>query len=135
MAKPSPQPTPDTQFYWDMAAKNQLWISRCVATGRCFFPPQGFSPFVVGGDVEWVRASGNATLYSYTITHRALPGFESDVPYAVAVVQLEEGPRMMTNIVGIENSPEHLILDMPLTVDFDDRTDAVVPVFRPAVAA
>jgi uncharacterized OB-fold protein len=67
------------------------------------------------------------------INHRAIPGFEEDTPYAIAVVKLEEGPRMMTNIVGIENTPENLALDMPLEVVFEDATDEVaIPKFRPA---
>ena len=67
------------------------------------------------------------------INHRAIPGFEEDTPYAIAVVKLEEGPRMMTNIVGIENTPENLVLDMPLEVVFEDATDEVaIPKFRPA---
>jgi uncharacterized OB-fold protein len=67
------------------------------------------------------------------INHRAIPGFEEDTPYAIAVVKLEEGPRMMTNIVGIENTPENLVLDMSLEVVFEDATDEVaIPKFRPA---
>ena len=67
------------------------------------------------------------------INHRAIPGFEEDTPYAIAVDKLEEGPRMMTNIVGIENTPENLVLDMPLEVVFEDATDEVaIPKFRPA---
>ena len=66
------------------------------------------------------------------INHRPAPGFEEDSPYAIAIVQLEEGPRMMSNIVGIENTPENLILDMPLRVVFEDITPAVtIPKWRP----
>jgi uncharacterized OB-fold protein len=59
-------------------------------------------------------------------------GFAEQVPYAIAVVELEEGPRMMTNIVGIENTPENLVLDMELEVEFETRGDQAVPVFHPA---
>ena len=76
--------------------------------------------------------SGRGSLYSYMINHRPGPGFEEDSPYAIAIVQLEEGPRMMSNIVGIENTPENLILDMPLRVVFEDITPAVtIPKWRP----
>jgi uncharacterized OB-fold protein len=74
-------------------------------------------------------------LHTYVISHRASPGFEGDVPYAIAVVQLEEGPRMMTNIVGIENTPENLVLDMDLVAEFEPRGEQSVVVFRPAVAS
>jgi uncharacterized OB-fold protein len=77
------------------------------------------------------RASGRATLYSYVIHHRAAPGFTP--PYAIAVVELEEGPRMMTSIVGCEQTPQALQLDMPLEVVFERINDDIsLPMFRPA---
>jgi uncharacterized OB-fold protein len=82
--------------------------------------------------VSWFTASGRAQLHTYLISHRPGPGFATEVPYAIAVVELEEGPRMMTNIVGVDNTPDALQLDMPLEVDFEPRGDQVVPVFRPA---
>jgi uncharacterized OB-fold protein len=80
-------------------------------------------------------ASGRATLHTYVINHRPAPGFESEAPYAIAVVQLEEGPRMMTNIVGVANTPENLVLDMDLMVQFQSRGDEMVPVFAPVRAS
>ena len=69
------------------------------------------------------------------INHRPPPGFEDDAPYAIAIVQLEEGPRMMTNIVEVENTPENLILDMPLEVVFEDIADEMsIPKWKPAVS-
>lgn len=78
-----------------------------------------------------MRASGRATLYSYVINHRPAAGWEEDGPYAIAVVQLEEGPRMMASIVGVDQSPDELVLDMPLLVDFETRGDYRLPVFKP----
>jgi hypothetical protein len=67
------------------------------------------------------------------INHRPVLGFEEDTPYAIAVVQLEEGPRMMSNIVGVDNTPENLVLDMPLEVTFEDATEEIaIPKFKPA---
>jgi uncharacterized OB-fold protein len=81
-----------------------------------------------------VRASGRATLYSYVIHHRPVPGFVP--PYSIAVVELEEGPRMMTNIVEIAQTPETLQIDMPLEVVFERMTDEIsLPLFRPARSA
>ena len=76
--------------------------------------------------------SGRGTLHTYLINHRPARGFEDDAPYAIAVVQLDEGPRMMSNIVGVENTPENLLLDMPLQVTFEQRGDVMLPVFEPA---
>ena len=84
--------------------------------------------------MEWFTASGEATLYSYVINHRPAPGFEGEAPYAIAVVQLAEGPRMMTNLTGVPNTPEDLVLDMPLRVTFERRGDVAVPLFAPAGA-
>jgi uncharacterized OB-fold protein len=80
--------------------------------------------------VEWVVASGRARLHTYLINARPGPGFE-ETP-AIAIVELEEGPRMMTNIVGIANTPENLKLDMPLQVTFEERDGTWIPLFRPA---
>lgn len=133
--KPAPKPTPESKPFWDGANSGQLRIQKCVTTGKHFFPPRRYSPFTVGGETEWVDASGRATLYSYVINHRAAPGWENDGPYAIAVVELEEGPRMMANIVGIENTPENLVLDMPLQVQFEARGEQQVPVFAPAAGS
>lgn len=130
--KPVPKPTPESQRYWDGANSGELWIQKCVKTGKHFFPPRRYSPFTVGGETEWVQASGRAKLHSYVINHRPAPGFENDGPYAIAVVELDEGPKLMTNIVGIENTPENLVLDMPLQVQFEARGEQQVPVFAPA---
>lgn len=77
--------------------------------------------------------SGKARLFSYVINHRAADGFEEEAPYVVALVELEEGPRMLSNIVGVDPDPDVLVLDMPLIVDFEDRRGFSVPVFRPEV--
>jgi hypothetical protein len=67
------------------------------------------------------------------INQRPPPGWEADAPYAIAIIQLEEGPRMMSNIVGIENTPDNLVLDMPLEVVFDDvLPDVTIPKWKPA---
>jgi hypothetical protein len=84
--------------------------------------------------VEWFTASGRATLYSYVINHRPARGFEQDGPYAIAVVQLAEGPRMMTNLAGIASTPDDLVLDMPLRVIFEQRGNESLPLFTPAEA-
>ena len=130
--KPIPNATPETQPYWDGARAGELRIQRCTDCGEFYFYPRPFCPRCGSADVEWVAVSGRATLHSYVINHRPAPGFEDEAPYAIAVVALEEGPRMMTNIVGIENTPENLVLDMDLEVTFQERGDVCVPVFRPA---
>lgn len=130
--KPSPMPTPDTEAFWDGTRHGELRLQRCTSCGRAFFYPRSSCPYCGAGNVEWFVSSGRGRLHTYVISHRAAPGFEAQVPYAIAVVELDEGPRMLSNIVGVDNTPEHLVLDMPLVVDFEPRGDQVVPVFRPA---
>ena len=123
-----PIPTPETQFFWDKARAHELWLPVCVDTGRHFFPPRAFSPFT-GGAVEWRVASGRATLASYLIVHRPAPGFEAEVPYIVALAELEEGPRMVTNLPGAPCDPSRLKIGAPLSVTFEQRGDVVLPQF------
>jgi uncharacterized OB-fold protein len=130
--KAVPVPTPETQPFWDGCAAGELRIQRCTDCGKPYFYPRPVCPACGSRNVEWFTASGRATLYSYVINHRAAPGFAGDVPYAIAVVQLEEGPRMMSNIVGLPATPEALVLDMPLQVTFETRGDVSLPQFQPA---
>jgi uncharacterized OB-fold protein len=128
----APVPTPLTQPFWDACARGELHVQQCATCARSFFPPCRFCPYCLSADVRWRAASGRARLYSYLIQHRAAPGFTpADVPYAVAIVELDEGPRMMTNIVGIPSTPEALELDMPLQVRFVERGPIALPVFGP----
>ena len=133
--KPVPAPTPETAAFWEGTKAGELRLQRCRSCSKAYFYPRPFCPDCLSEDVEWFAASGRATLHTYVINHRPPPGFENDAPYAIAVVQLEEGPRMMTNIVGIENTPENLVLDMDLEVVFEEQGDQVVPRFKPAGAA
>lgn len=131
-SKPVPQPSPETQPFWDGCAAGELRLQRCQQCEAFYFPPRPFCPSCLSADVEWRTVSGRATLHTYLINHRPARGFEKDAPYAIAVVQLEEGPRMMSNIVGVENTPENLPLDMSLQVTFEPRGDVMLPVFEPA---
>ena len=131
--KPLPRATPETQHFWDGCKRGELVLQRCKDTGKAYFPPRPFSPFTGSRNVETFTASGKGTLYSYVINYRPAPGFEQDAPYAIAVVELAEGPRMMTNIVDCPQTPEALELDMPLQVTFQKVTDDIsLPKFRPA---
>ena len=128
--RPKPKATPETKHFWEGCKAGKLLLQRCTETGKAYFPPRPFSPYTGSRTVEAFEASGRATLHSYVIHHRPVPGFEP--PYAIAVVQLEEGPRMMTNIVDCPQTPEALVLDMPLQVAFtvlDD--DITLPLFAP----
>ncbi len=131
--KPLPQPTPETQPFWDGTRDGRLMIMHCNTCARDYFYPRPICPFCMSTDTSWKQASGRAKLHTYMIIHRAAPGFEAEAPYVVGVVELEEGPRMMSNIVGIEPDPAKLEIDMPLEVTFDKASDQItLPKFRPA---
>ena len=127
-----PQPTPETQHFWDGTKAGELRLQRCDECSQVYFPPRPFCPICAIAQGQRVQgASGKAMLDSYVIHHRKVPGFEP--PYAIAVVKLAEGPRMMTNIVDCPQTPEALQLDMPLEVVFEQQNDAItLPFFRPA---
>ena len=127
-----PKPTPETQHYWDGAAEGELRLQRCDACANTYFPPRPFCPDCGSRAVSVIVAPGRATLYSYVINHLPTPGFD-DGPFAIAVVELEEGPRLMANILDCPQTPEALQLDMALEVTFEKLSDAItLPQFRPA---
>ena len=126
-----PKPTPETQHYWDGAKERELRLQQCKSCDKIYFPPRAFCPECGSRDVKVVKASGKGRLYSYIINHLPAPGFEG--PFAVAVVELEEGPRLMSNIRECEQTPEVLQLDMPLEVTFEKLSDEItLPQFKPA---
>ena len=126
-----PRPTPETQHYWDGTRVEELRLQKCNDCRETYFPPRPFCPHCSSRDVSVFAASGKATLYSYVISHIPAPGLEP--PYSVAVVALEEGPRLMTNLVGCDQTPEALKLDMSLEVTFEAQNDEItLPFFKPA---
>jgi uncharacterized OB-fold protein len=131
--KPLPQPTPETQPFWDGTRQGRLMIMHCNACGHDYFYPRPYCPACFSPNTVWKQASGRAALHTYMIIHRAAPGFEAEAPYVVGIVELEEGPRMMSNIIGVAPDPEALAVDMPLEVTFEQASDQItLPKFRPA---
>ncbi|MEU7134626.1 Zn-ribbon domain-containing OB-fold protein [Streptomyces sp. NPDC046261] len=128
-----------TRPYWDAAAQGRLLIRRCRADGcgKAHHYPREFCPRCWSADVVWEEASGRATLYTWSVVHmNDLPPFGARVPYVAAVVDLEEGPRMMSEVTGCSGS--ELRIGMRLQVAYRGDPEGalpVVPVFRPSVAA
>ena len=130
-SRSKPVPTPETRHFWDGTREHRLLLQQCEACSHAYFPPRPFCPRCSGRSVRLLEASGRATLYSYVIGQRPAPGFEP--PYSIAVVQLEEGPRMMSNIVDCPQTPQALVLDMPLEVTWLVLDDEItLALFRPA---
>ena len=126
---PAPIVNPDSQAYWDGARNGRLMIRKCKACGVLHFLPRYLCPSCWSTDLEWIQSSGRGTVHSFTIIRRApLPAFTDRVPYVVALIELEEGPRMMANILG-EDALETAIGDA-VEVCFEERGDgAKIPQF------
>jgi len=121
-----------TRPFWDAAREGRFLIARCGGCGRAHHYPRPFCPYCWSHDVSWEEASGRATLYTYsTVFVNDLPPFSERLPYIAAVVELEEGPRVMTNL--IDCTPDALQVGMVLEVAYRELTPEItVPVFRPA---
>ncbi|MCY4449075.1 MAG: Zn-ribbon domain-containing OB-fold protein [Chloroflexi bacterium] len=131
---PLPVKQPESDYYWEKAQAHELWLRRCDACEQAYFYPRDFCPHCGSRDVSWVQASGRGTLHTFAIVHRApVPAFRDHVPFVVAMVDLEEGPRIPTNLTGVEPDPAHIQVGMAVEVAFADVTDDItLPVFRPA---
>lgn len=129
--KPIPTPTLETEPYWEGCRHHQLRIQRC-SNCHCYqFFPRIYCAKCFSERVEWVNASGRAKVLSFTIVRRPVsPAFADEIPYIVALVTLEEGPQMMTNIV--ECAPEEVAIGLAVEVIFEDWSDRIsIPQFRP----
>lgn len=132
--RPVPTIYPETQFYWDGAKEGKLLLNACKPCGdKAYFPPRPFCPTCGSRDVTVIEASGKGRLYSYIINEMPAPGYEP--PFTVAVVMLEEGVKMVSNLMDLPPDPTVLELDMPLEVTFEQRGEIAVPQFRPAGGA
>ncbi|MBI4766900.1 MAG: Zn-ribbon domain-containing OB-fold protein [Deltaproteobacteria bacterium] len=127
--KPVPFPTQDTREYWEGCRRHELLIQRCRECGVFRFYPRPMCPDCNSLDSEWIKAGGKGRVYSWTVAVRQFhPAFE--VPYIIAIVELEEGVRMTTNVINCK--PEDLYVGMPVGVVFEDVTEeATIPKFEP----
>lgn len=131
-----PQPRIDAWAwpFWEAARQRRFIIQRCSACNEAVFYPRPACPQCGAESLAWEDASGKATIYSYTVVEAYPPSaFADEVPFVIAIVQLDEGPRMMTNIVGAD--PDSVHCDMRVAVDFQAISDEItLPVFRPEEA-
>ncbi|MBI11247.1 MAG: hypothetical protein CMM55_17165 [Rhodospirillaceae bacterium] len=127
---PLPRPYQDTETYWAAARDHRFVIQHCKSCGKHQFYPRGVCSHCLSSDLEWHEASGKGTVYSFSVNHRAPhPGFADEIPFVLAIVELEEGPRMMTNIV--ECNPDSVKIGMAVEVTFEDVTEEVtLPKFK-----
>ena len=130
---PSPEDPLLTQPFWEATKRHEVVIPRCKKCNYYFWYPRQACPKCLQEDWEWVKTDGKARLHTFTVVRQpGNPNFADDVPYAYAIVQLEEGVRMISNIVDCK-IPEDLQVDMPLVPSFDDITPQYTLLkFKPA---
>lgn len=115
---PAPHPTLETAPFWDATAQGRLVLPRCNDCAFVIWYPRLWCPQCASTDVTWIPASGRGTIYSFSITRKGVGAYRDAVPYVLAYVELEEGPRVMTNIVGCD--PESLVVGQAVSVVFHD---------------
>lgn len=131
--KPAPEPDEASKPFFDGALDGKLMLMRCTNCGTVRLPSRQHCDKCLSDGYEWVQSSGRGTLHTFGVMHqRYHPAFVPDIPYNVAVVELDEGPRMVTNIVEAAN--EDLRVGMPVEVVFEPREDVALPKFRPLSA-
>lgn|SRR5664280_639882 len=132
--KPIPAPTSESRPYWDGLRERKLLMPRCDDCKAYWFPPSALCPHCSSENWTWTQTSGRGRVFSYVVYHRVYhPGFADEVPYTVGVIELEEGPRMISNVIGIP--PGQVTCDMKVEVEFQPITDEItLPKFKPAAA-
>jgi uncharacterized OB-fold protein len=132
MTVPVPLPSPESEPFWAAARERRLVAPRCRSCGFLWFPPTAMCPSCGSVDRDWMALSGRGKVFSFTVIHRVYDAaFADRVPYVVAVIELEEGQRILSNVIGIP--PDQVRCDMAVRVTFDDRRgDVVIPQFAPA---
>lgn len=128
--KPLPVADRDTVPFWEALKRHEFVLRKCQECGQFHHPPRRYCPTCWSENVEWATASGNGTLYTYTIARReAHPRFKDAVPYVIAVIELAEGPRFLSNLV--DSDIESLQIGLPVQIVYDDVTpEATLPKFK-----
>ena len=143
--KALPQPTEETKPYWDACRREELQIQFCHECQRYYFYPRPLCRWCLSPNTEWRRVSGKGRLHTHVINYRPARGFEDEAPYVLAVIELDEGVRMMSNLIDIRvdlsvvpsglrrQDGSEMRIDDPVEVVFEKVNDEItLPKFRPA---
>lgn len=131
----TPQPiTPESKPYWDGMKESKLMLPKCQDCGQVHFYPRVFCPACHSRNLTWIQGSGKGKLYSFAILQRPFNrAVKVPTPYVLAMVELEEGPRMMSVLVNVAPDPAVVKCDMPVEIVYKKLTDeATIPLFQPA---
>jgi uncharacterized OB-fold protein len=127
---PTPQINPETRAYWDAAKEGKFILRRCNDCHGVIWYPRAICPECWSNDVEWFDASGRGTVYTFTVNYRGEGAYAKREPYVLAYVELQEGPRIMTNIVA--DDPSLIEVGSPVAVVFHptDDGESALPRFQ-----
>ena len=130
--KPIPRPSPATRPFWEGAKAGKLMLPRCNDCGRVHWYPRLICPSCHSMDLDWVEGSGEGTLYTFAVQHRAFGGWADEVPFVTAYIDLKEGDRMLTVLRGVDpNKPEDIKIGSKVKVEFEPASDDIsIPFWR-----
>ena len=130
---PPPVPQPESDFYWEKCKAHELWLRHCKSCDKAYFYPRDMCPDCFSRDTDWIQSSGRGTLHTFSIVHRGpTPSFRDRVPYVAAIVEVESGARIPTNLVEVEPDPTVIKVGMAVEVVFEDLNESIsLPKFRP----
>ncbi len=129
MPKPMPTPTPTSQPFWDALAEHRVRIQYCTACDKYVYYPRSHCPRCLSPELKWRNIRGTGTVYTFTVARRATaPMFEDEVPQKIAVIELDEGPRLTSTLVNVE--PEEIEIGMRVKPVFDKAEGADVTLLR-----
>ena len=117
--KPLPTITPENKPFWDYMKQHEFRVQKCKSCGKFFYPPSEYCTNCLGHESEWVKLSGKGKVFTFVIVRRAvMPAFAAEVPYVVAIIEMDEGVRYISNVIGCD--PEKVSIGMPVEVVFED---------------
>ena len=128
--KPLPRLDEENRWFWEACARHELYLQKCARCGTLRFYPRALCPSCLSSETEYVRASGRGKIYTFTVTYQnQAPGFRDELPYVMAYVELDEGPRILTNVV--HTPPDAVKIGMPVEVVFEDVDEEIaIPKFQ-----
>ena len=128
--KPLPHLDEENRWFFEACARHQLVLQKCSSCGTVRFYPRALCPSCMSSKTDYVRASGRGRVYTFTVTHQnQAPGFRDELPYVMAYVELDEGPRILTNIIN--TPPGEVKIDLPVEVVFEDIDENLaIPKFQ-----
>jgi len=128
--KPKPRPAPESLPYWQAAREHRLALPKCEDCQKFWFPPSRTCPHCLSANFSFQNVSGKGKIFSFVTFHRVYrPAFANDVPYVVALIELDEGPRLLSNIMGVTH--DQVKCEMRVEVVFDDYDEDIsIPKFK-----